>query len=332
MKYHDSITEADKKMTLSVKQLRQWNLPTTPINYAVSYEFITQKNSALNHAISSQIKAGRPIDIFFIEEMYKTHMVGQQVIRDELIADIDEVIGGVQSSTKRSAKSIDGFVSSLDQNISNIQSQDKRKVSAAVLQLRKSSKALKAEQQRLQQALAQSQAQTNNLRSELATMRKEVLLDPLTRFYNRKAMSEQLDVWFSEDPNKDLSAIVVNVNDLTQYSQKFGPLISDVLLSKVAKKISSYVDDSGLPVRSGGDEFIILLPEVEKPTAQEIADKIRQGVEKLRFVSSKSGIRLPQMTVSVGVGEFKVAENANTIIRQARHLVKPTSSGSFVYN
>ena len=93
------------------------------------------------------------------------------------------------------------------------------------------------------------------------------------------------------------------------------------MLSKVANKVSSYIDDSGLAVRSGSDEFIILLPDLSTNNANEIANKIYQGVEKLRFVSSKSGIRLPKLTVSTAVGQFKVAEEANSIIKKSRQLL-----------
>jgi len=134
-------------------------------------------------------------------------------------------------------------------------------------------------------------------------------------------MSKHLEAWFKEDPNKEIAAIVININQFSQITNKFGSLISDVLLTKIADKVASYVDDSGLPVRSAGDEFLILLPEVDNNMAEEIADKIRQGVEKMRFISSKSGIRLPKMTVSTDVNNFKSSENVNTIISNTRKKI-----------
>ena len=89
-------------------------------------------------------------------------------------------------------------------------------------------------------------------------------------------------------------------------------------MSKIAKKVASYVDDSGLPVRSASDEFIVLLPDVDGGIATEIAEKIKQGVEKLRFVSVQSGIRLPKMSVSLGVGEMEEKEGLNKFINRSR--------------
>jgi len=54
MKYHDSIKKAAQIMTLSVNQLKQWQLAVTPINYAVCYEYIKKSNTNLVESINRQ--------------------------------------------------------------------------------------------------------------------------------------------------------------------------------------------------------------------------------------------------------------------------------------
>jgi diguanylate cyclase len=71
---------------------------------------------------------------------------------------------------------------------------------------------------------------------------------------------------------------------------------------------------------------LILLPDVERSMAGEIAEKIRQSIEKLRFISSKSGTRLPQITLSMGVSDYNVATSTNDIIRQTRALINPQAN------
>jgi diguanylate cyclase len=92
-------------------------------------------------------------------------------------------------------------------------------------------------------------------------------------------------------------------------------------LTKIANKISSYVNESGLMIRSAGDEFLLLLLDVERSMAGEIAEKIRQSIEKLRFTSSKSGTRLPQITLSMGGSDYNVATSAHNIINQTCALI-----------
>jgi len=321
MKYHDSIEQADLKMNIAVKKLQQWSLPASPINYAVSYEYVNQKNIPLNTAIENQLALGKGLDNFFIEENYHQFILGQSKFRNEIIDDIDDIVSHVEKNNKKSTHSVDKLISNLDHNISQLHSTDIKKATSAANNIRQASQIFKLHQKKLAEHISFARKKALAVQVELKEARKEVYMDPLTGLYNRKAMSKHLDLWLTEDPNRQVAAIVVNVNKLTEVNQEFGHLLSDVLLSKIANKVSSYVDDSGLPIRSGGDEFLILLPDVDKGSAKEIADKIVKGVEKLRFVSSKSGVRLPQMTLSIGVDNFNVAENENNILKKARRLL-----------
>lgn len=321
MKHHDSIGQADKKLALAVEQLRLWQLPATPINYAVTYEYITQKNQALFSAIKQQVSSGKLLDNFFMEEIYQQYVLGQHAFREEIITDLDDLANSVTQHTAKSGKTTEVFLNKLDTNISTIGSGDKRQINIALSRLKKDSTEFKLEQQKYAEQLKRSQRQATNLRAELEEVRKELYFDSLTQLYNRKAMTQHLELWHSENPNKQVAALVINIDHFSKFCQRFGPLIGDILLSKIAGKIGSYVDNSGLPVRSGGDEFLILLPDIESSIAKEIAEKIRQGVEKLRFISNKSGIKLPQVTVSIGVSQFKITKNASAIIKHTRQIL-----------
>jgi len=332
MKYHDSIEQAELKMNMAVKQLQLWHLPASPINYAVSYEYVNNKNVSLNAIIDNQVALGKALDNFFIEENYRQFILGQSKFRDEIVDELDDVVTHVEKNNQKSSLSIGKLISNLDQNISHLQSTDKQKAISAANNIRQASQVFKLHQQKLAEHISFTRKKSLALQVELKEVRKEVYMDSLTGLYNRKAMSKNLDLWLTEDPSREVAAIVVSVNKLSEVNKKFGHLISDVLLSKIASKVSSYVDDSGLPIRSAGDEFLILLPDVDKESAREIADKIAHGVEKLRFVSSKSGVRLPQMSLSIGVDNFNVAENANSILKKARRLLPDLPSNNKVSN
>ena len=144
---------------------------------------------------------------------------------------------------------------------------------------------------------------------ELETLKRNRQVDPLTGLYNRLAMQEHVDLWLTDNPKRQIAAIAVDLDHFRQFNQDYGTNIGDVILSKVAKKISAYVQESGLPVRAGGEEFLILLPDVDLRTASEIAEQIRRGVEKLRFVSSRSKKALPKVTISLGVSLYQAQEN-----------------------
>lgn len=321
MKYHDSIAQAEQKMHAAIKQLQLWHIAATPINYAVSYDYLNKNSKQLNTAIEKQLSTGKKLDNFFLEEVYRQFVLGQSAFRGELIDDIDNVLVDLHANSKESSQSTKKLVSQLDENIAHLKSKNKHDIINAIKSIRQTTQQFKREQEKLAQQLSASQKSTVALRSEIDDIKKEVYLDPLTGLYNRKAMTKHLELWLSDDPAKQVAAIVINIDQFSQMNEMLGPLISDVLLTKIATKVNSYVGESGLPIRSGGDEFLILLPDVERALAGEIAEKIRQGVEKLRFISSKSGTRLPPMTLSIGVNDYSVAASANTIIDQTRALI-----------
>lgn len=321
MKYQDSIKQANERLLLAINQLKIWELAATPINYAVSYEFVANTNEALNSAINYQISTKKPLDNFYIEAVYQQFIVRQSKFRDEMLVEFDEMLNTVQTSTTRATTSVDGFISELDANLNDLKSGHKDKVSQACNNLTKATAHFKTQQQKLTEQLQRVQQESQKLQAELTEVKKEAYLDPLTGLHNRKAMAKNIEAWYKKDPNKRVAAIVINVDQYSQIAKRFGSLIGDVLLSKIAHKIESYVHGSGLPIRTGGDEFLILIPEIDSSIAYEIGEKIREGVAKLRFISSKTGIRLPQMTISIGVNQFYVSQNVNAVIAETRNAI-----------
>jgi len=321
VKYHDSIKQANKTMTLAVAQLNQWRLPVNPINYAVSYEYCKNKKPILTASIKRLLLSGKGLDGFFMEELYKDHLLEQSKFRDDIISDLSQLFTQIQESCLKSTSGAQDFIEHIDDSIPALMSNDRSEVKSAISKLHRASIAFKKQQQQLTEQLELSQMQTQALEDELEEVRQEIYLDPVTGLHNRKAMSKHVEAWLSEDAERGIAAIVVSVDHFSQFSERFGALIGDVILSKIAKKVASYVDDSGLPVRSASDEFIVLLPDVDGGIANEIAEKIKQGVEKLRFVSVQSGVRLPKMSISCGISEMKTKEPINQFINRSRKAV-----------
>jgi len=309
-------------MTLAVAQLNQWRLPVNPINYAVSYEYCKNKKPILTASIKHLLLSGKNIDGFFMEQLYKEHLLEQSQFRDDIITDLSQLFTQIQDNCQQSTSSAQNFIEQLDDSIPALMSHEKADVKIAIAKLHRASTAFKKQQQQLVEQLQQSQLQTKALADELDEVRQEIYLDPVTGLFNRKAMSKHVDAWLSEDSAMGIAAIVITVDHFTQFNERFGALIGDVILSKIAKKVASYVDDSGLPVRLANDEFIVLLPGVDNDIADEIAEKIKQGVEKIRFVSVQSGVRLPKMSISCGTSEIQNKEPLNQFINRTRKTMQ----------
>ncbi|CAM5197922.1 diguanylate cyclase [Alishewanella longhuensis] len=86
--------------------------------------------------------------------------------------------------------------------------------------------------------------------------------------------------------------------------------------------MGSYVQESGMPVRAGGEEFLLLLPDVDLRTAPEIAEQVRKGVEKLRFVSARDKKSLPKITISLGVALYHASENWYQFLARTNNVMQ----------
>jgi len=318
LKHHDSIAQAEVKMSKALKQLAKWQLSATPINYAIAYEYISDKNVPLITKIDQTLFNQQHLDTFIIEELYQQFILGQSEFRDEIFEEVEAVTDNVKDSCLNSTVKSQHFIEVIENNVGTLSSTNKEQQQQAISTLKKAAISFKQEQQKLAQELLSVQRKAKALSQEFAAARKEIYLDPITRLYNKKALNKHFETWVTETPERQIAAVVINVDHFKEFNERFGSLIGDVILSKIANKVSNYVGESGLPVRTGNEEFLILLPDVEMNIASEIAEKIRQGVEKLRFISSKSGVRLPKMTISLGVSEFQRRESLNALLKRTK--------------
>lgn len=305
-------------MKLAVAQLHQWSLPVNPINYAVSYEYCKNSKPLLTANIKHLLLSGKPLDSFFMEQLYKDFLLKQSKFRTEIISDLSSLFIEIQNNCQQSSSDTQDFIEQIDNSIPSLMSSNQNQMKQAISQLHKASIAFKKQQQALVEQIEGAKIHAQNLANELEEARKEICLDPITGLHNRQSMSKHVETWLSDDADRGIAAIVISVDHFNSFSERFGALIGDVILSKIAKKVTSYVEGSGLPVRSASDEFIILLPDVDGGIASEIAQKIKQGVEKLRFVSVQSGVRLPKVSISCGISEMQNKETLNQLITRSR--------------
>jgi diguanylate cyclase len=311
MKYQDSLQQASEKAAQVKVFLQRTNLAAHPVNYAVCYEYISGQNAPLCHIIEQKLAARAPLDDFVMADLYSRFLAPENPQQQQLLQDASGMVNRMSAYTDVAAENLDNYLQQLDSSILQLQQQSitDTKAMPIVSELHQVTAEFKLSQQQLQQQLLLANQQSHQLRHELEQQKQQRLLDPLTGLYNRLAMQNQLDIWFSEQPDRRVAAIAVNLDHFSRFNQEYGNTIGDVILSKVARKISSYVQSSGLPVRSGGEEFLILLPDVDLRSASEIAEQVRRGVEKLRFVSSRSKKTLPKVTISLGVSLYQHSEN-----------------------
>ena len=303
MKYQDTIEQADDKLQKVLGFIKQHRLPASPINYSVVYEYVSGANTDICVEIDKSIRSGKTIDAFMMEGLYSEYILVRDESQDAIVKDVKNIVGNTQKHAHKAQKDTSNYITLLDEGLLLLDGADQQTSQQVVSKLLKVTTSMKGAQQILVKALKQAQSKTAELEQQIEDLEQSRQLDALTGLYNMSVMNETVDMWLSNNVST-ISALSINLDHFKQFNENYGFTIGNVILSKVAQKVKSYVMDSGLPMRAGGEEFLILIPDANMTTAKEIAEKVRQGVEKLQFVNAKSKEKLPKITVSIGVSEY----------------------------
>jgi diguanylate cyclase (GGDEF)-like protein len=125
--------------------------------------------------------------------------------------------------------------------------------------------------------------------------------DALTGLPNRRAFDERMDdEWRrARRAGTPLSVLFIDVDYFKAYNDTYGHALGDDALSTVAHSIATAVRRPGdVPVRYGGEEFVVLLPDTPLEGALHIAEAIRQRVEACEIAHRVS----VHGTVTVSIG------------------------------
>jgi diguanylate cyclase len=311
------MAQVNEVMQQAMAFLSRHGLAANPTNYTVTYEYIAGSNDALAQAMDVFGQSGKVLDNYVMENFHTEFVLKRDDLQDQIVDDIDGLLDGMSEQSSLSKVSIDSYVDNLNQGIIALNSSDLEQNRLAVKRLLDATQLMKKNQQKLQEKLLVSCAQTEHLRMEVEEFNKQRTTDTLTGLQNVHVLQPQMENWLEQYPQRKIAAIAIDIDDFRRFNDSYGHLVGDVVLNKIARKISHYVAQSGLPVRVGGEEFLILLPDVDLHTANEVAEQVRKGVEKMKFVSARSKRTLPAVTISLGTASFRGYEQLGQFVARA---------------
>lgn len=149
----------------------------------------------------------------------------------------------------------------------------------------------------------------NSLRL-LGITREQSLRDPLTLCNNRRFLDEFIAKYepLAQRENKRTGFLMVDMDYFKQVNDKHGHQAGDAVLQQIAQILLSSIRKSDLLIRYGGEEFLILLQNIQNGPSEQIAEKIRAAVEQHRFILPEGATI--NKTVSIGVTEHPADADA----------------------
>ena len=153
---------------------------------------------------------------------------------------------------------------------------------------------------------------------ELQKFERHATTDALTALANRHAMEEIFprEIARCVEKDKPITLMMIDVDNFKQFNDMFGHIAGDRALSAVSKVLRSQFRPRDLLVRYGGDEFAVLLPDVNSEQAMAVAERVRQAVSGTTGDGSDSLIRIP-LKISMGVADLQPQGTLETLILDA---------------
>jgi len=147
--------------------------------------------------------------------------------------------------------------------------------------------------------------------------------DMLTGLANRRAAEEFLEnqVYAARRYGRKVSVIMADVDFFKQVNDRYGHARGDTVLVELARLLRNSVRETDLVARWGGEEFVIIAPEISLQEAKELAERCRRKIA----AGQVSSINL---TMSFGATEFRERDSVDTVLSRADNLLyKAKSSG-----
>ena len=141
-------------------------------------------------------------------------------------------------------------------------------------------------------------------------------VDVLTQLLNRRQFNLMAGHEFGKLAryDGDLSVMMIDIDHFKQINDLHGHSVGDAVLISLAQTLRVMLRDSDLICRWGGEEFVVLLPQINAQSAYEIADRIRNTVATTPAMINGVGIGF---TISIGVAEFSDHLNVEKLIAHA---------------
>ncbi len=150
------------------------------------------------------------------------------------------------------------------------------------------------------------------LKQAHALLERQATIDSLTGIFNRLKFNEVFDREIQEALRykQPLSLIMFDIDHFKSINDTYGHLMGDTVLKEVARLITASIRSVDIFSRWGGEEFMILSPNNELKSAQQLTEKLRVQIEKHDFSCPC------KMTCSFGVTQFRENDTADSFIKR----------------
>ncbi len=140
----------------------------------------------------------------------------------------------------------------------------------------------------------------NKLLEEKETLSDLSMIDPLTGLYNRRGFQNRLENVMAAGSGNHY-VLLLDIDHFKAYNDNYGHSMGDQALIRVSAAVRDAVRSRDIVTRYGGEEFMVLLTNINADIALQTAERIRQRVYDLKILHLFNEQVATNVTISIGL-------------------------------
>lgn len=305
----------------AIDLLKRATIPPYPQFYELLYTYATGVNPTLNTRINAIFREGDPT-VDLAERLYNEFLKAQDA--NERISSVSERmshrIEAVHHAIDTAMTTANAYSGALQAASGDLDTDtDPQTLKVMARRLLGETRRMQDANHQLEQKLQASRDDIAQLQRDLDDVRREAMLDPLTKICNRKSFDENLRKAFTDASAGDspLCLMLLDIDHFKRFNDTWGHQTGDQVLRLVAMTLKSNIKGQDTAARYGGEEFAAILPETDLDGAMIVADNIRKAVQAKELLKRSTNEKLGRITASFGVAMYRPGDTPSSLIERA---------------
>jgi len=312
------------------------DLAVTSGNLAAICGALSGANGKLAEAFAAREIAGEPVDQRWLDTIARLdpdnndRMSELEKLMDRLeysLMRFAQTAKSAQDETSDGREALGAQIEAIATASGSVGSSTEESVKVAdVVDL---SRAMLARIEQVETAMERSQAETQELRSNLAKARTEADVDHLTRLPNRRAFERRFNSATSDAKEKGepLCVAFCDVDHFKAVNDTHGHDAGDRILVAIASTLNEIANDECFVSRHGGEEFVLLFYGLDKDAAWRKLDGVRRVMANKQLMNRETGKPFGKITFSGGVADVTEDADARSALSRADAALYQAKSG-----
>ena len=293
--------------------------PATPRIYEVWYAYVSRKDVELVERLDQAIALPQVVPVALIEALHEEFFARER--QTEIVRQTGEKLSSelarILLMLANAGRDTSSFAAALEKIAARLPADGELRkiVDTIVLATRH----MEAKTRRLEAEIDRCSTEIRSLRQGLEASKREAMTDPLTGLYNRRAFEERLRLAaaHSMETDTEMALLLTDIDNFKLLNDTWGHQVGDAVIQVVASSLGEGLPAGSTTARYGGDEFAAVLPGLSIAEAEALADKTRHLVSGKRLRDTATGKAIGQLSVSIGVAGYVLAERLDDLIRRA---------------